>query len=160
MLVAFFNPDNRFLFVASMASGMEQEMAVQATAQAHGLSEYYWLEVTNEEAVELQKPPEPTPEQIIQDFTVRVQLRLDDFARSDGKFYDNMLSLCTYATSTNPVFAREGQYGVEARDATWAAAYGIMNAVLAGERPIPAWEELEAELPALAWPEGSRGHAG
>lgn len=92
-------------------------------------------------------------EQIIQDFTAKVQQRLDAFARSEGKFYDNMLSLCTYATSTNPVFAREGQYGVEARDATWAAAYGVMNAVLAGKRPVPAWEELEAELPALAWPE-------
>jgi len=86
-------------------------------------------------------------------FSEKIQARLDAFAKSEGKFYDNMLSLCTYATSTNPVFAREGQYGVEARDATWDAANAILGAVLTGERPIPAWEELEAELPVLQWPE-------
>lgn len=85
-------------------------------------------------------------------FLEKIQDRLDSFARSEGRFYDNMISACTYATSTNPVFSREGQYCVEARDATWAVANAIMNEVLSGDRPIPTWEELEAELPALMWP--------
>lgn len=86
----------------------------------------------------------------LREFTDLVQKRLDDFART--KTYDNMLSACTYATSTNPVFRSEGQYCVEARDSTWAAANAVLQTVMAGERPIPTWEELEAELPELEWP--------
>ena len=107
-------------------------------------------------------PPEPTPEELvaatIADYETRVQQRLDAFART--KTYENMLSACTYATSTVPAFQIEGQYCVEMRDATWIAAQTFLNnalaAVMAGERDIPAWEEVEAELPSLAWPEGSR----
>ena len=39
------------------------------------------------------------------------------------------------------------------RDATWAAGYAIMDAVLAGTRPMPTWAEVEAELPPLRWPD-------
>ena len=102
---------------------------------------------------------EATIEAVVADYETRVQARLDDFART--KTYENMLSACTYATSTVPVFRVEGQYCVEARDATWIAAQTFLNtalaAVMAGERDIPAWEEVLAELPVLAWPEGSRG---
>jgi hypothetical protein len=91
-----------------------------------------------------------TPEQLQAEFTALVQARLDNFART--KTYDNMLSLCTYATSANPIFAAEGQYGVEARDSTWAKANAVLGDVLAGKRPAPTWPELEAELPVLAWP--------
>ena len=87
-------------------------------------------------------------------FTDLIQRHLDEFAKSEGKAYDNMLSLCTYATSSNPVFSAEGQYGVAMRDVTWAAAHAILNAVVTGERPIPSWEELKAELPPLVWPQG------
>ena len=100
-------------------------------------------------------PPPPTTEELIRRYTARVQRRLDDFART--KTYDSMLSACTYATSTDSVFAAEGQYCVSARDATWKAANVILNAVLTGERPVPAWEEIEAELPELAWPAGATG---
>lgn len=89
---------------------------------------------------------------LVQIFTQKIQERLDDFARSEGKAYDNMLSACTYATDPNPIFAQEGQYCVEARSNTWATAYQIMNDSLTGQRPIPSWEEIEAELPDLAWP--------
>ena len=110
------------------------------------------------ERVEHEVVTEPTPEELRekarQHYTYLVQKRLNAFART--KTYDNIFTACTYATSTVPAFAVEGQYCVEARDATWSAANAIMNAVLAGERPIPAWEELEAELPVLQWPEGSR----
>jgi hypothetical protein len=94
-------------------------------------------------------PPRP-PEEIIAEFTARVQERLDAFARTRG--YDGILSACTYATSTNPKFAAEGQYCVQARDATWAKCYEILNAVQFGDRQVPTWEELEAELPHLEWP--------
>jgi hypothetical protein len=80
------------------------------------------------------------------------QKRLDDFAKTRN--YDGILSLATYATSTNTTFATEGQYGVEARDATWAMLYTILAEVQAGTRPMPTgYSDIEAELPTLSWPE-------
>ncbi len=100
--------------------------------------EYEWRETTIPVLIEI--------------FTEKIQNRLDEFARSEGRFYDNMISACTYATSKHPVWSVEGQYCVEIRDATWNAAYTLMNTVLTGNRPIPSWEELESELPSLEWP--------
>ncbi len=78
------------------------------------------------------------------------QARLDDFARTRN--YDGILSLCTYATSTNPTFAKEGQYGVNMRDATWAKLYEMLAEVEAGIRPVPTgYVDIEAELPVLDW---------
>ena len=98
----------------------------------------------------LQDPPPPTAEQIIAKYTADVQQHLDAFARTRG--YDNILSACTYATSTVPKFAAEGQYAVEARDATWAKCYEVLAEVEAGSRPMPTLDELLAELPVLTWP--------
>lgn len=95
--------------------------------------------------------PQPTPEQIIQQFTAAIQLRLDTFARTRN--YDGILSACTYATSTVPKFQGEGQYCVNARDATWAAAYDILAEVQGGTRPMPnSITDIETELPVLVWP--------
>lgn len=93
----------------------------------------------------------PTPEELLAAFTAAIQEHLDDFARTRN--YDGILSAATYATSTVPKFALEGQYAVEARDAAWAAAYRILAEVETGERPMSAVEEVMAELPTLAWPE-------
>jgi hypothetical protein len=82
----------------------------------------------------------------------KVQERLDEFARTHN--YDGILSAATYATSTIPKFAAEGQYAVVARDQTWAALYEILADIQSGNRPIPTnFEEIESELPQLAWPE-------
>lgn len=94
--------------------------------------------------------PPPTTEQIITGITAEIQKRLDDFAKTRG--YDGILSACTYAASLVPAFKAEGQYCVEARGSTWAAAYAIMNAVQSGQRPMPALDEVIAELPNLVWP--------
>ena len=85
------------------------------------------------------------------DIASQTQQRLDSFARTRN--YESILSLCTYATSTNPKFKVEGQYGVEVRDATWAKLYSILTQVEASSRPVPAgYAEIEPELPVLAWP--------
>lgn len=79
------------------------------------------------------------------------QARLDGFAQTRN--YDGILSACTYATSTVPKFAAEGQYCVEARDATWATLYEVLAEVEAGTRPIPtSYAEIEPLLPPLVWP--------
>lgn len=82
----------------------------------------------------------------------QVQQRLDSFARTRN--YDGILSACTYASSTMPKFHSEGQYAVTARDATWAALYGILNDVGTGAVPMPSsYQEIEALLPSLEWPQ-------
>jgi len=95
--------------------------------------------------------PDPTPEDIQKTFTDAIQARLDAKARERG--YDSILSLCSYATSTNPKFAAEGQAGVAWRDACWAKGYEIMAEVQAGTREIPTVDELLAELPVFHWPD-------
>lgn len=82
------------------------------------------------------------------------ETQLNAFAAARG--YDGILSACTYATSTVPQFAAEGQCCVALRDATWAALYQMLAEVEAGTRPIPAgFDEIAAELPTAAavWPD-------
>lgn len=107
--------------------------------------------------VEAHKNPPPTQGQIIARFTAQIQARLDDFAKTRN--YDGILSACTYASSAVAKFQAEGQYCVQARDATWAAAYQILEKALAGNWPsagasqIPASiSDIEADLPPLVWP--------
>ena len=97
------------------------------------------------------EPYVPTAEEQLAAFTAAIQAHLDDFARTRN--YDGILSAATYATSTVGKFRAEGQYAVEARDATWSKGYAIMGDVLAGARPMPSLAEVLAELPPLAWPE-------
>jgi hypothetical protein len=87
----------------------------------------------------------------IQSVQNQTQKALDDFAMTRG--YNSMLSLCTYATSPHPKFSKEGQYGVEVRDAIWAKLLEVLEEVQAGTRPMPSdYTEIEAELPVLEWP--------
>ena len=101
-------------------------------------------------AGEITKPVENPAVQIIAQYTAAVQSRLDAFFQDRG--YDGVLSAATYATSSVPKFKAEGQYAVEARDATWAKCYEILAAVESGTSPMPTEAELLAELPALVWP--------
>jgi len=85
------------------------------------------------------------------EFTDAIQQHLDAFAQTRG--YDSIFTATTYATSTSPRFGPEGQYAVEARDATWKAAYELLDEVQAGKRPMPSLQEVFAELPELRWPD-------
>lgn len=94
----------------------------------------------------------PDPPSLQEQVVAATQQRLDDFARTRN--YDGILSACTYATSTAPKFAAEGQYAVQARDATWAALYVLLAEVQAGTRPVPDdFEDVAPLLPPLEWPQ-------
>lgn len=94
--------------------------------------------------------PEKTPEQIQVELTDAIQAHLDQTAKIRG--YDGILSLCTYATSTNPVFAAEGQAGVVWRDLAWDHGWAVLADVKSGSRSIPTAEELISEMPKIEWP--------
>ena len=79
-----------------------------------------------------------------------IQLELDKKAHE--RSYDNMLSLCSYATSTLPRFRSDADLAVPWRDAMWEKGYEILDAVIAGERQIPTRDELLAGLPVFEWP--------
>lgn len=101
--------------------------------------------------------PEPTMDEKIatayQYLDSMVEQRLDNFAKE--KKYANIVSACSYATSSNPTFAAEAAYCVKMRDETYAKCYELINEILpkvqASLRPIPEWEEIEVQLPVLSW---------
>lgn len=89
--------------------------------------------------------------EVKQEITSAVQDRLDTFARTRG--YDNIVSACSYATSTHPKYGPEGRYCVQSREDTWDVLFAIETEVLQGIRPMPMrYEDIAADLPVLAWP--------
>jgi hypothetical protein len=132
-----------------------------ATGQVRNGEEFYlncpdWAtHIIDNEPVRIEPPPPPPPTEaeIIASLTQAVQRHLDATAR--GRNYDGILSLCSYATSTDPVFSAEGQAGVAWRDACWRRCYEVMADVRAGVQPVPTAEELIASLPVMTWEEQS-----
>lgn len=127
-----------FSATSSDVEGHGRDLFNRAVAGEFGLIAPYVAPVLN-------------PEQIIAEFTAAIQQHLDNFARTRN--YDNTLSACTYATSTVPKFAIEGQYCVKARDETWNTCYAILSDVKDGVRPMPSLDEIMSELPTLEWPQ-------
>ena len=81
----------------------------------------------------------------------KVQQRLDNFVRAYG--YDDIMTVCSYATSKNPVYVAEGQWCVDLRDSTWEKTFEILEDVQLGKRPTNIrYEDIESELPKLLWP--------
>lgn len=97
-------------------------------------------------AIDIASSAIPTIEQ----YTVAIQDMLD--AKVLERRYYNILSACTYATSTNATFNAEGQACVSWRDAVWAKAYDVLAQVEAKALEQPTVPELLAMLPALTWP--------
>lgn len=89
-------------------------------------------------------------EQVAEQLRAAVQDYMDSVARQRN--YDGMLSLCSYATSSNDQFRAEAQAGMDWRDNCWALGHGILAQVLAGTMPIPTEDELVAMLPQMKWP--------
>ena len=97
-------------------------------------------------------PPVIDPEEIIASYTLAIQKALDAFAKTRG--YDGIMSACSYANSTDSVFAGEAACCISLRDETWRQAYAILDDVKSGKRPVPELANLIAELPvgSATWP--------
>lgn len=107
--------------------------------------------VAEQEAAAIAADQQAKQQAVMGQIVDAVQNRLDTFAATRN--YAGILSACTYATSTVPRFASEGQYCVQARDATWARCYEMLDEVIAGTRPMPTgFADIEPELPVLTWP--------
>lgn len=88
-------------------------------------------------------------EQLTKQFTESVQKWMDAKAQERG--YDNIISACTYADSTDAKFAAEGKAAKEWRDKVWRHCYDVVAKVVSGNRDVPTTSELLAELPKLEW---------
>ena len=88
------------------------------------------------------------------EFDAKVLARMNAFAKT--RQYDSMdTCISRFQNSHIPAFASEAAYlkTVYAEISLWCGTY--MSAVFAGEKPVPTWEQFEAELDAaypLVWP--------
>lgn len=88
-------------------------------------------------------------------FDSRVEARLDAFAAT--RRYNSIYTAKAAKDSHIAKYAAEGAYC----ELMWGETYNkcdqllaeYMPDVLAGTRPIPTWEEIEAQLPSLVWPD-------
>lgn len=111
-------------------------------------------EIRNLSQEEIEEIKKIKKNRIITQLINSVQSRLDAFARSRN--YDNILSACTYATSSITKFKSEGQCCVKSRDDTWVKLFEILAQIDKGDRPLPeSYADIESELPVLEWPSAS-----
>lgn len=120
-----------------------------APKQVNGVWTQQW-EVFGLDEEQVLKNREVFQQRLKQTIVDETQNRLDEFARERG--YDGIMSLCTYAASTNPRFQAEGQLGIAVRDQTWSKLYEIMEDIENGQRELPVEpESILLELPPLTW---------
>jgi len=93
-------------------------------------------------------PEIPSAEQIAADYTARLEALYD--AKAQERRYDTRFTCALRAGYVGP-FQADGVAFAQWMDASNAHGYTVMAAVQAGDRPLPTWEELAAELPAAPW---------
>lgn len=92
--------------------------------------------------------PSKVRDRLIAKYDAAVQQWLDEQARALG--YDDIKSAVSYAEEPAvPRFQQEGQALRRLRSLAWARYDEILNAVQAGQRPVPTEAELIAEMEAL-----------
>jgi len=86
----------------------------------------------------------------VQSYVELIQKHLDKQAQL--RSYDSILSLCSYASSSDRIFAAEAAAGIECRDACWRLSYDLLAQAEVDPTKAPTPEELQAMLPAIKWP--------
>lgn len=103
------------------------------------------VEISEAEAIELQKPPPETPEQAAKRLEAALDAHIDSVAHSYG--YNDIGRMASYSTSNDIKFGKEGRAAVDWRDACYNLAISIQKDVKDGKRDIPTEAELIAEMP-------------
>ena len=103
-----------------------------------------WVDVT---ASWPPAPPAPTEAEVVASYQAAVQNELDAYAVSMK--YESILSMASYANSTNDQFKAEALAALAWRDNVWSSCYATLAAVQAGTQPMPVLvEAFVATLPA------------
>jgi len=95
--------------------------------------------------------PPPPPPPSIEDYRVAIGGALDDKAKE--RDYDNIVSACSYANSTNAKFKAEANALSVWRDQVWEYAAQQLALVVSGQIEQPTIDDFIESLPAFAWPE-------
>ncbi len=74
-------------------------------------------------------------------------------ARARERHYDGIMAACSYATSSNPTFSKEGTACLVWRDAVWEKCHAFLDRLEPDERKIPSEEDFFNSLPPLIWPD-------
>jgi|GEM_PF-3578502 hypothetical protein len=86
------------------------------------------------------------------EFEENVLKYLDNVAKERG--YDDIISLCSYATSSNEQFRKEGIAGNEFRDKVWIKFFELSEQIKNGERDLRISSETLCKLlPEIVWPD-------
>lgn len=91
----------------------------------------------------------PTEMELQQQLKQAVQSHMD--GKVQERDYDDLIAACSYASSTDHIFAAEGVACVKWRDAVWRKYFDVLADVDAGIRKFPTAEEMIEELPVLEW---------
>lgn len=94
---------------------------------------------------------EKTYNTYVSTYSNAIQEHIDKTAMS--KDYANGISLASYDSSTNQVWASEAQAFISWRDNVWTYAYTELEKVKNGQRPQPTIEQILSELPQIVWPQ-------
>lgn len=79
-----------------------------------------------------------------------VTKKLNEFART--KRYEDIVSLTSFANSTNITYKQEAERGIYLRDTTWDNFYLYLAEVQSGTTTVPkSLAEIEARIPDLTW---------
>lgn len=110
-----------------------------------------WALLTEPEPEEPPEPEPETPEQTKARLSRVLQALLDATAKAQD--FDTIFTAVTYADEPAvPRFQIPGAALRAWRSLVWATGYAVMDAVIAGERPIPTEAELLAEMPVFVPP--------
>lgn len=104
-----------------------------------------------QQAGEIPGPPAPTPTERITMYEAAVFSRLDTFVQT--RLYPDATTCATYIASNNMQKYLEARTLVDLRDQTMDTWFTLRAGYEADTSTVPeTWAEVEAQLPALAWP--------
>jgi hypothetical protein len=97
----------------------------------------------------MEQEPQPTIEEQLKHLSSVVRMHMH--TKVQEKDYDNIISACSYISSTNDQFREEAQKCIEWRDNVWEMFHAITQDVHSRLIEVPTEEDLIKMLPELIW---------